>query len=126
MLVSGRSKATRGFSQWWRSVALSQTAREWWWMAYTADIPQSEPESVKCVTLIGAMGNTSGGGRGRRADLSPAFPREPHARTTLTDDERPAGTAVQTGATSLSQDKTGPAGETKLLLRASEYLYRAD
>ena len=39
-------------------------------------------------------------------------PREPHARTTLVDEERPAGTAVQTGATSLSGDKTGPAGET--------------
>ena len=34
-------------------------------MAYTADIHQSEPESVHCVTLIGAMENTCGVGQAR-------------------------------------------------------------
>ena len=76
MLVSGRSETTRGFNQRWRSVATrSQTLgpdgpREWWLIAYFAGIHQSEPESVKCVTLIGAMENTCGGGRGRRGILS--------------------------------------------------------
>ena len=107
------------------------------WMAYTADIHQSEPESVHCVTLIGAMENTCGGRRGRTGTLKKAVTgslREEnweHERTRKppgpdTDgssrgssepfpsvpEERPAGTAFQTGATSLSRDKAGPAGET--------------
>ncbi|CAL8349065.1 unnamed protein product [Boreogadus saida] len=46
-------------------------------------IHRSEPERIKCVTLIAAMENTCGRGRGRQGrqvgpeDLSPAFPREP-------------------------------------------------
>ena len=69
MPVSGRSETTQGFGQRWRSVATRSqplgpgSPGERWWMVYTADIHQSEPDSVHCITLIGAMENTCGGGR---------------------------------------------------------------
>ncbi|CAL8258834.1 unnamed protein product [Boreogadus saida] len=48
------------------------------------------------------------------ADLSQRPRGNPHTRTTRTDTEHTAGTALPTGATSLSRDETGPAGEIGL------------
>ncbi|CAL8378904.1 unnamed protein product [Boreogadus saida] len=112
MPVSGHSEKTRCFNQRWSVATRPQTLtpggqRERWWMAYTTDIHQPEPESIPCVTPINAMENTCGRRSGGLVDITdfPQWPREdPHARTTRADMARIPGTASPTGVNSLARD----------------------